>query len=134
MDTKKALQVNIDSIINTQESKEAVNDLQLENDIVLSFANEVVPSLESKRIPIALLFALFRKYVDDNNSKNGMTRATFTRRIKPLMKRDGWSYKNARPAEYLSDNDINQLKATSYYDYNDFRKNDHKNQRCFIRD
>lgn len=130
---KKALQVNIDTIINTQESQEAVNDLQLENDIVLSFANEVVPNLESTRIPIAFLFALFRKYVDDNNSKNGMTRATFTRRVKPLMERNGWNYKNARPAEFLSDSDINQLKSTPYYDYNDFRKNDHKNQRCFIK-
>ena len=131
---KKALQVNIDTIINTQESQEAVNDLQLENDIVLSFVNEVVPNLESTRIPIALLFALFRKYVDDNNSKNGMTRATFTRRIKPLMERNGWNYKKSRPLDFLSESDINQLKSTPYYDYNDFRKDDHKSQRCFIKE
>ena len=131
---KKALQVNIDTIINTQESQEAVNDLQLENDIVLSFVNEVVPNLESTRIPITLLFALFRKYVDDNNSKNGMTRATFTRRIKPLMERNGWNCKKSRPLDFLSESDINQLKSTPYYDYNDFRKDDHKSQRCFIKE
>lgn len=130
---KQALKINIDTIINTQESQQAVQELQLENDIVLSFVNEVVPNLESKRVPIALLFALFRKYVDDNNSKNNMTKATFTRRVKPMMERNGWNYKNARPAELLSDSDINQLKSTPYYDYNDFRKNDHKNQRCFIK-
>lgn len=49
------------------------------------------------------------------------------------MERNGWNYKNARPAGLLSDSDINQLKSTPYYDYNDFRKNDHKNQRCFIK-
>ncbi len=65
------------------------------DDVVLSFANEVVPNLESTRIPITLLFALFRKYVDDNNSKNGMTRATFTRRVKPLMERNNWNYKKS---------------------------------------
>lgn len=129
---KKALTVNIDTIINTQESQQAVNDLQLENDIVLSFVNEMVPDLESTRIPITLLFALFRKYSEDNNNKNGMTRATFTRRVKPLMEQRGWKYKNSAPATDLKDNDINQLKASSFYDYNTFRKDDHKVQRCFV--
>ncbi len=131
---KKALAVNIDTIINTQESRQAVNDLQLENDIVLSFVNEVVPDLESTRIPITLLFALFRKYSEDNNNKNGMTRATFTRRVKPLMEQRGWKYKNSAPAANLKDGDINQLKASSYYDYNTFRKEDYKVQRCFVRE
>lgn len=131
---KQALQINIDTIINTQESQQAVQELQLENDIVLSFVNEIVPNLESTRIPISLLFALFRKYADDNNNKNSMTRATFTRRVKPLMEHNGWAYKNSAPTTSLSDNDINQLKVTPYYDYNDFRKNDHKVQRCFVKE
>lgn len=131
---KRALTVNIDTIINTQESRQAVNDLQLENDIVLSFVNEVVPDLESTKIPITLLFALFRKYSEDNNNKNGMTRATFTRRVKPLMEQRGWKYSKQRPAKYLNDNDINLLKATPYYDYNAFRKEDHKSQRCFTKE
>lgn len=63
-----------------------------------------------------------------------MTRATFTRRVKPLMERDGWNYKKSRPLDFLSDSDINQLKSTPYYDYNDFRKDDHKSQRCFIKE
>ena len=131
---KRALTVNIDTIINTQESQRAVNDLQLENDIVLSFVNEVVPDLESTRIPITLLFALFRKYSEDNNNKNGMTRATFTRRVKPLMEQRGWKYSKQRPAKYLKDNDINLLKASPYFDYNTFRKEDHKSQRCFAKE
>lgn len=131
---KRALTVNIDTIINTQENRQAVNDLQLENDIVLSFVNEVVPDLESTRIPITLLFALFRKYSEDNNNKNGMTRATFTRRVKPLMEQRGWKYSKQRPAKYLKDNDINLLKASPYFDYNTFRKEDHKSQRYFAKE
>lgn len=63
-----------------------------------------------------------------------MTRATFTRRVKPLMERNNWNYKKSRPLDFLSDSDINQLKSTSYYDYNDFRKNDHQPQYCFIKE
>ncbi len=45
------------------------------------------------------------------------------------------SLKNSfRPLDFLSESDINQLKSTSYYDYNDFRKNDHQAQRCFIKE
>ena len=108
--------------------------MQLENDIVLSFVNEIVPNLESTRIPISLLFALFRKYADDNNNKNGMTRATFTRRVKPMMEKQGWEYSKQRPAECLKDADIDQLKATSLYDYNTFRQDDHKAQWCFVKE
>lgn len=131
---KKALSINIDTIINTAESQTAVDELQLENDTVLSFVKEVVPGLESSRMPISLLFAIYRKYTDDTNSPTNMKRGTFTRRIKPLMKKAGWTYKVAKPGKNLDTEDIKPLKGTKLYNYNIYRKNDHKAQRCFIKE
>lgn len=132
---KKALTINIDTITNTAESQAAVDELQLENDTVLSFTQEVVPDLKSSRMPIDLLFTLFRKYTDDKNSAANMKQATFTRRIKPLMKQAGWTYKKARPGAYMVDKDIEPLIGNSrYYDYNRYRRNDHKAQQCFTRE
>ena len=130
---KKALTINIDTITNTAESQAAVDELQLENDTVLSFVKEVVPDLESSRMPISLLFAIYRKYTDDSNNSNRMTRATFTRRIRPLMIERGWTYRVAKPGRYMIEEDIERLKGEKLYNYNSYRKNDHKAQRCFIK-
>ena len=116
---KKAINIPVDTIIQTKESQTALDDIQLENDIVLSFVNSELPELKSTRLPVKFLFNLFRKYSDDNNTSTKMSRATFTRRIKPLMAQRGWKYnKRYRPSEYFKEEDSRLLKSTNYYNYN----------------
>ena len=131
---KKAMLVNIDTIINTQESLDAVNTLQLENDIVLAFVKETIPELTSSRLPISFLFSLFRTYCDENNSHNNMTRTTFTRRIKPLLIKQGWKRKKSRPGTHLDTSDIERLRDTDYWNWGRDEKNKDKAQWCFVKE
>lgn len=131
---KKAINIPVDTIIQTKESQTALDDIQLENDIVLSFVNSELPELKSTRLPVKFLFNLFRKYSDDNNTPTKMSRATFTRRIKPLMAQRGWKYKKRyRPGEYFKESDAGLLKSTNYYDYNNAYKDRLNIQVVFVR-
>lgn len=63
-----------------------------------------------------------------------MSRATFTRRIKPLMAQRGWKYKKRyRPGEYFKESDAGLLKSTNYYDYNNAYKDRLNIQVVFVR-
>lgn len=63
-----------------------------------------------------------------------MSRATFTRRIKPLMAQRGWKYGKIRLNELFFEEDTDILKGTNYYDYNNVFKDRTNPQRSFYKD
>lgn len=108
---KTALTVNIDTIINTEENKSIVHEVRLDNDPVLSFYENYVPQLKSTRIPVKFLFNYFMSAMDAENNHQQMKQNTFTKQIRPLFKKDGWTYslKNLAPLAYFDADDKNLI-------------------------
>lgn len=108
---KKALTIDISSIVDTNESKEMVNDIQIESDIVRAFVVDVVNDLTSTRIPAKFLYELFVQYAEANHNPTNMTQNTFTRRLKPILEEQGFKYeRNSKaPLNYFESKDARLL-------------------------
>ncbi|UNL61136.1 DNA primase family protein [Limosilactobacillus mucosae] len=108
---KTALTVNIDEIIDTEESMTIVHETKLDNDPVLYFYENYIPELKSTRIPVKFLFSYFMSAMDAENNHQQMKQNTFTKQIKILFERDGWAYslKNLAPLEYFNEEDRNLI-------------------------
>lgn len=133
---KQAVDVDTSEIINTEESIQEVEELELDNDIVKAFILEVVPTLQSDRIPTKFLYTYFRAWCDyENGSPTSMTRRVFTRRAKPLMLSLGFEHdaRSKYPKPHFSQSDMNNLKDTDIsYRYN-IKINDTQQQPLFYR-
>ena len=108
---RKALTIDVSSIIDTNESKEMVNDIQIESDIVRAFVVDVVNDLTSTRIPAKFLYNLFVQYAEANHNPTNMTQNTFTRRLKPLLEEQGFKYERRKlaPLNYFESKDARLL-------------------------
>lgn len=108
---KKALTIDTSTIIDTKESKEMVTDIQLESDIVRSFVADVVNGFTSTRIPVKFLYQLFNNYAEANHNSTNITQNSFTRRIKPILEEQGFSYdrKNKAPLNNFKKDDAKLL-------------------------
>lgn len=105
----KALQVDSTHFIDTKESQEAIKGIELDNNPVLQFYEEVVTELNSTRLPVKFLFQYFivwTKYELNNQTK--IKQNTFTNEMKPIMESDGWEYSrnNHRPGEQWLESDL----------------------------
>ncbi len=108
---RKALTIDVSSIIDTNESKEMVNDIQIESDIVRAFVVDVVNDLTSTRIPAKFLYNLFVQYAEANHNPTNMTQNTFTRRLKPILEEQGFKYERRKlaPLNYFESKDARLL-------------------------
>ena len=91
---KKALEVDVTTIIDTKESQELVFDTRLDNDPVLYFVEEVVSRLQSTRFPTSFLFNLFCAFMKSENSPTKIKQRSFTKQVRPYMERRSWKYDN----------------------------------------
>lgn len=108
---KKALTIDVSSIVDTNESKEMINDIQIESDIVRAFVVDVVSDLTSTRIPAKFLYELFVQYAEANHNPTNMTQNTFTRRLKPILEEQGFKYERRKlaPLNYFESKDARLL-------------------------
>mgnify|MGYP000101100753 FL=1 len=105
---KKALEVDVTTIIDTKESQELVYDTRLDNDPVLYFVEEVVGQLKSTRVPTNFLFNLFCAFMKAENSPTKLKQRSFTKQVRPYMERRGWKYdnKNLTASKYFNKADM----------------------------
>ena len=103
--------IDTSTIIDTEESKEMVTDIQLESDIVRSFVADVVNGFTSTRIPVKFLYQLFNNYAEANHNSTNITQNSFTRRIKPILEEQSFNYdrKNKAPLNYFKKDDAKLL-------------------------
>lgn len=113
----EALKYDSQDFIDTKESQDAIRGLAMDNNKVLQFFEEYVSNLESTRIPTKILFAMFRVWCRvELNSKDNMTRNTFTSEAKVYSQRFGWKYSSAmRVGSGLSRNDLDRYNRESSY-------------------
>lgn len=91
---KRALEIDVTTIIDTRESQELVYDTRLDNDPVLYFVEEVVNRLQSTRFPTSFLFNLFCAFMKSENNPTKLKQRSFTKQIRPYMESKGWKYDN----------------------------------------
>lgn len=110
---KKALTINIDTIIETKESQRLVKEARLDNDPVLYFVKNYLPELKSTRVPIRFLFNYFLSAMEAENSPQRIKQQTFTRQLKPLLENAGWQYvkNNLAPLDKFNDDDMKLIKS-----------------------
>ncbi len=130
---KKSLEYDIDSLINTKESQQIIDDMKLDNDVVDYFIQNYLGEVKSNRVPIAFLFKLFLSCMSYENNPQRMKQNTFTRQAKPLMERLGWSYSrnNLAPLDGWNKDDMKLLeKYDIHYQFN-VEVEPHKKQPLF---
>lgn len=105
---KKALEVDVTTIIDTKESQELVYDTRLDNDPVLYFVEEVVGQLKSIRLPTSFLFNLFCAFMKSENSPTKLKQRSFTKQVRPYMEDKGWKYdnKSLTASKYFNQDDM----------------------------
>lgn len=110
----QALQMEIEGFINTEESKESIRELELDNDKIKHFFVEVVPEMSSERFPVKFLFEYYLAWCDyELNAPSKMAQRTFTREAKIHAKELGLVYykNDYYPSPYFSVTDENNLKT-----------------------
>lgn len=106
-----AINMEFVEVEDTAESKEAVYELVLENNSVLSFFEDKFQELESERLPMKFLFKFFQAYCDYENQPTGMKQNSFSKEMKGVAERNGWKYQrnNLAPLHFFYQSDIQRL-------------------------
>jgi putative DNA primase/helicase len=100
----RALQIELDkdSLADTEESRNAIHELKLDNDPVAYFIEKYMDNLKSTRVPVKFLFHYFLVVMkNEENNPQSIKQNTFTKRAKPILAEMGWRYepKNLAPLE-----------------------------------
>lgn len=108
----RAIQMDFSEVQDTEESRQAIHELVLENNAVVSFFEDVFKDLKSERLPMKFLFKLFQAHSDYENQPTLMKQNTFTKEMKTIAERNGWRYqpKNLAPLHYFDESDLIKLK------------------------
>ena len=109
----KVIDMQFDDVVETDESKELVKGIVLDNDPIAAFYEDVVSTLKSERLPTKFLFLLFKAWCLSENSPTRMKQRNFTGQIKDILLANGWEYspKNLQPLQYWSKDDCNLLDS-----------------------
>lgn len=125
----------VTTFIQTNESKDATQEIKEDNDAVYYFINKYLDELESTRIPVKFLFNYFLACMDAENNPQKIKQNTFTKKAKKIMTAKGWHYsrKNLMPSDYFKKSDIKKLDNTDInYKYRfNYDDNYHKQQPLF---
>lgn len=105
---KQALQVSIDTIVDTRESQEIVHETRLDNDPVLYFVENHFDAaeIESTRLPASFLFHWFLSAMNHENAKSAMKQNTFTKQVTPLLEERGWHKTRQKPLDRFKEADV----------------------------
>lgn len=132
----KVIDLEFDEVEDTEESRQAIHELVVENSAVLAFFEDIFHELESDRLPMKFLFKLFQAWSAYENQPTTMKQNTFTKELKPIVEKDGWTYerKNLAPIHHFYQVDMRQLeKLDIHYKFN-FDIDNHKKQPLIKRD
>ena len=88
----KAINLKISEMIDTQESKEALYELEVDNNPILDFYETVMPELTSSRLPLRFLFDYYKAWCNNENNPTKMKQRTFTKEFKQIAEANGWKY------------------------------------------
>lgn len=130
---KKGLETDINTIANTKESNEALDELKTDSNPIYAFCKDVISQLTSSRIPTNFLYRLYQKYCNDNNLKHIPSQNKFTRDLKPILKIYGYTFKlKYRPTEKFTHADYQLINFDDYRDTK-YKEYISKAQSCFIK-
>lgn len=113
-----AINTDLSTIVNTEESKEILQDLATIGDPIKSFYDDIVANIDTLILPPDILFKLFKDWAEfEQGIKTNISQNSFTNKIKEHMEYNGWSYKNKRLDQSFN---IRELKSI----WLDIKKND----------
>lgn len=107
----KVIMMEFEEVEDTEESKQAIHELVLENSAVLSFFEDKFQELESIRIPMKFNFKYFQAWCEYENQPTTMKQNTFTKDFRMIAERKGWTYhpKNLAPLHFFYQSDLKKL-------------------------
>lgn len=108
----KVINMEFEEVEDTEESRQAIHELVLENSAVLSFFEDKFLELESERLPVKFLFKYFQAWCEHENQPTNMRQRTFTKEFRSIVERNGWTYhrNNLAPLHFFHQSDLNKLK------------------------
>ncbi|MGX4764240.1 DNA primase family protein [Holzapfeliella sp. JNUCC 72] len=109
----RALHNDFIEMIEPQESKNAVHDLEVENNMILEFYESIFQELRSNRLPMSFLFELYVAWCSTQNNPTKVKQRTFTKEFRQIAEgRNEWTYyrKNHASLEAFKQEDWKKLK------------------------
>lgn len=89
--------VDLSKNVDTAESRELLYQLSVTGDPIMAFCEEVVEILDTEKIPIKLLFKIFKNWAEYSQGvKSNYSQNSFTNHINEYMTIKGWERKKAR--------------------------------------
>ena len=104
----EALETDISTIRQLDESAAELHKMELESDPVLYYMEIYFPLLESTRIPTYFLFKDFLAHMASENRPSRINQATFTKRAKKYLP-PGWKNGKQRPGDGWKEQDLKRL-------------------------
>lgn len=132
----KVINMEFEEVEDTEESRQAIHELVVENSAVLAFFEDIFHELESDRLPMKFLFKLFQAWSAYENQPTTMKQNTFTKELKSIVEKDGWKYirNNVAPLHYFYQVDMKQLeRLDTHYKFR-FDVDTHKKQPLIEKD
>ncbi|MGM0259668.1 DNA primase family protein [Enterococcus sp. AZ102] len=132
----KVIDLEFDEVEDTEESRQAIHELVVENSAVLAFFEEMFCELESDRLPMKFLFKLFQAWSAYENQPTTMKQNTFTKELKSIVEKDGWTYirNNVAPLHHFYQVDLKQLEKLDIHYKFRFDVDTHKKQPLIEKD
>lgn len=132
----KVIDLEFDEVEDTEESRQAIHELVVENSAVLAFFEDIFHELESDRLPMKFLFKLFQAWSAYENQPTTMKQNTFTKELKSIVEKDGWTYirNNVAPLHYFYRVDMKQLEKLDIHYKFSFDVDTHKKQPLIEKD
>ena len=92
-----AINTDLSTIVNTDESMEILKDLATLGDPIKTFYDEVIINLSTTTLPPDILFKVFKDWAEfEEGIKPKISQRSFTNKLKEHMLYGGWSYKNKK--------------------------------------
>ena len=104
----EALETDISTIRQLDESAAELHKMELESDPVLYYMEIYFPLLESTRIPVKFIFKDFLAHMASENRPSRINQATFTKRAKKYLP-PGWKSGKQRPGDGWKEQDLKRL-------------------------
>lgn len=104
----EALETDISTIRQLDESAAELHKMELESDPVLYYMEIYFPLLESTRIPVKFIFKDFLAHMASENRPSKLSQAMFTRKAKKYLP-PGWESGKQRPGDGWKEQDLKRL-------------------------
>lgn len=114
----KAINLDFDKFIVPKKSSGLLEEYKKENDPLIEYHEEIFKNYTSTRLPSAIIYRDYKKFLEGNGYKNQLSHNKFTQRMQLLLEGE-WEYHPFKPLESFHPSDIGE---DVYFNWDTFDK------------